>query len=125
MTGDLSRAEGERALLRGRGIDHGCDTRDPVGRKAAKLRVPHDERLVRGVVDAVDPIGRHVAVDPLHAGPEAAEDAAGFLRDFLQFRRAQLACARYVPFNHELRHVTLPKWSSAGADADACAGPAS
>ena len=68
----------------------------------------HDQQLIRRVVDAVDPVGGHVALDPVHAGPEAAQHAAGLLRDFLEFRRTQLACARNVPFNDELRHVILP-----------------
>src|SRR5262245_51098212 len=103
-----SRAEGERALLRRCGVDDRRDARDPVGRKATELRVTHDQRFVRRVVDAVDLVGGHVAVDPLHAGSKACEDAAGFLRDLLEFRRAQLAGTGYVPLDHELRHVTLP-----------------
>jgi len=74
-------------------------------------------------VYAVNFVACHVAVDPLDAGSEAAEDAAGLLRDLLELRRAQLACARNFPFDHELRHVNLPRGHRLGRMVPAPARP--
>src|SRR6266403_5430288 len=61
------------------------------------------QRFVGGVVNTVDFVGGYVAVDPLHAGPEAAEHPARLQRDVLELGRAQFTRAGNFPFNDEFR----------------------
>jgi hypothetical protein len=41
--------------------------------------MPSYQRLVGGVIYTVDFVGRDIAVDPVDAGPQTAEDTARFL----------------------------------------------
>jgi hypothetical protein len=56
----------------------------------------HHHLLVRCDVDAVDPVVRDVAVDPLDARPEMLQHAAGFLRDGHELVGRELAGARDI-----------------------------
>src|SRR5262249_45449794 len=89
------------------GIDDRHDARDAIRRKAAKLRMPADQRFVLGVIHAVDLVVGDVAVYPLHARTEARQDSAGLLRDALQLARGELACTGNITLDYEFRHGCL------------------
>src|SRR5438093_13530056 len=80
------RVTGGRSL-RGRGVDHGPDLGDLVGREAPLLGVlPHHVRVGRDV-HAVELVIGDVAGDPLDLGSQVLEHAARLLRDPLELLR--------------------------------------
>src|SRR5690349_19572154 len=72
--------------LRRRRIDDGRDPHDLVRGEATQLRVASHQRLLARVIDAIQLVGRDIALNPLHARSEAGQHAAGLLRNGLQLR---------------------------------------
>lgn len=67
-----------------------------------------DEFLVGCVVDAVNLVSRHVAVNPLNGGAKLLQDSARGLRDSLELLRRHVASAGDFAFDHVLGQVVEP-----------------
>src|SRR6266446_38225 len=91
----------------GRGIDHGGQAGDLVGREAAAAGVLQDDVRIRGDVDAVELVVGDVAVEPVDLGPQVGDDLVGLLRDRPQLLGGKAAGPRQVALDHKLRHLPI------------------
>ena len=66
-----------------------------------------DRRFVRSQVDAVDPVIRDVAVEPLNLRAQAAQHVERPNRDIADFRLGHLAGARDLALDDELGHCAV------------------
>jgi len=71
----------EKSDFRGGRIDDQLDFRDTVGREPSLFRMLENDCFVGSNIDAVNLVGRHIAVQPLDRRTKMMEDTAGFLRD--------------------------------------------
>src|SRR5271169_2286906 len=99
-----ARSRSTRRDFRRSGIDDCLDFADGVGREAATIRMFANYLLVGSGVNAVDFVGGYEAFHPLDLRTHAAQDAAGFLGDDLQFFRPQTAGSGNVSLDNVFRH---------------------
>jgi Transcriptional regulatory protein, C terminal len=71
------------------------------------VTMPAHERLVFGVIHAVQLVLGDVALDPLHARAQTAKNTEGLLRDPLEFDGAELAGTGDIALDHKFRHGCL------------------
>ena len=95
-------------LLCRRGIDHGPDFRDAVGREAALLRMFAHHRLIGRNVDTVNLVSRDVAVQLLNLRTKIPQDVARLLRNRLQLLRLQIPGSGNFALNDKFGHGRPP-----------------
>ena len=79
LSPDSPRSRSGVGWFGGGGIDEGCDLMDCVDGEPAAASVFADHVGAGGVVDAEDLVVGHVAVDPLHVGPEVVSTLLDWL----------------------------------------------
>src|SRR3954452_25293638 len=107
-----------RGLLAARRIDHRRHQADALRREPTATGVLVDDVLVGCDVDAVDLVGRHVALDPPDLGAEAGDHLVGLGADVVQLLGRQLAGSGQWSFDHVLGHCRDPpaySWYDTGS----------
>jgi len=94
--------------LGGRGVDDGIYPGDRVSREAALPGVLTDHLFIGRVVDAINLVTCHVAVNPLDLRAEFAKDTAGGLRDGLKLRGRELSGTGNFAFDYIFGHGGSP-----------------
>ena len=97
-----------RSIARGR-IDDAGYLFNTIGRKAALLGMFANRLLVVGNVNAIHLVAGDIALQPLNLRAHLIQDAAGFLGNALQVRRAQRAGIRNVAFDNVFWHGLSPR----------------
>ena len=86
-------------------IDEPAHGGDPVGGNAQLPRVLPDERFVRREIDAVEPVVRHVAVQPLNLRADALQHLERSHRDGPNLLLGHLADSGHLALDDELGHL--------------------
>src|SRR5262245_47281099 len=95
-----------RVLVVGR-VDEAAYCADAIDGDVCQAGVFLDHELVRRVVDAIDLVVRHVAVDPLDFRPELPECSQRNERSLADLCFGHPAGAWDVTFDNKLRHSAL------------------
>jgi hypothetical protein len=110
INGTASRAESScvaDAALGRRRVDNRSDLRDPIDWESTLRRVLADKVFIRRDVDAIDPVRRDEALDPLDLWSKLAKYIARNLRHGSQLFVAQLTGTEEVSLDYILRHSSL------------------
>src|ERR1019366_2889171 len=97
----------QSSTFRGGRTDDRPDGGDSIGRKPSLAGVFAHHLFIRCDVDAVDLVVGDETFQPLHLWTKLLENAAGLLRDGLEFRLGQFAGVRNLPLDYIFRHGTL------------------